>query len=163
MVLAGMLLVSYFRSVNRVSLEDRMLSSATELEDDGLISKTDIKEDVVKTEPKAGGEYVVEKGDSLWKISMKTYGTGYAWEKIYEANKGVLGNNPSQISSGIRLVLPDTSEASIDYTVSKGDTLWSISHNMCGNGNVWNTIASYNNIENPRTIEPGQILRIRCK
>lgn len=31
--------------------------------------------------------YKVVKGDSLWKISKKFYGTGTKWEKIYNANK----------------------------------------------------------------------------
>lgn len=31
--------------------------------------------------------YKVVKGDSLWKIARKNYGTGTKWEKIYNANK----------------------------------------------------------------------------
>lgn len=68
---------------------------------------------VQKTEPSpapelntSSGEYVVKKGDHLWKIAVEQYGSGYEWVKIYEANKGVIGNNPNLLFVGIKLVLP---------------------------------------------------------
>lgn len=51
----------------------------------------------------AGNTYTVVKGDSLWKISVRTYGDGYAWTKIAEANSLV---NPSLIHAGNVLTLP---------------------------------------------------------
>lgn len=38
----------------------------------------------------AAGTYVVQRGDSLWRISQKMYGRGWQWGKIYDANKAVL-------------------------------------------------------------------------
>lgn len=35
-------------------------------------------------------KYKVKKGDCLWKISKKFYGTGTKWKKIYDANKKVI-------------------------------------------------------------------------
>ncbi len=52
-------------------------------------------------------EYTVVKGDSLWQIAIKTYGDGYAWTKIYEANKKAIGANPNEIEKGMVLALPE--------------------------------------------------------
>lgn len=56
-----------------------------------------------KTVPKT---YTVKKGDSLWLISKKFYGSGESWKKIYEANKNVIGKNPNLIYPGQKLVIP---------------------------------------------------------
>lgn len=47
--------------------------------------------------------YVVRKGDSLSRIA-KTYDT--TWQKLYAANKGVIGNDPKLIKPGMELVVP---------------------------------------------------------
>lgn len=49
--------------------------------------------------------YVVQKGDTLQKISSKMYGTTKKWKKIFEANKDVL-KNPDKIRPGQKLVIP---------------------------------------------------------
>ncbi len=51
------------------------------------------------------GEYMVQKGDSLWKISIKAYNDGYQWTKVWEANKEIV-KNPNVIEPGTLLVLP---------------------------------------------------------
>lgn len=51
-------------------------------------------------------EYKVVAGDHLWKIAVKEYGDGYAWTKIYQANKKQIGSNPSEIEKGMVLVIP---------------------------------------------------------
>lgn len=47
--------------------------------------------------------YIVQPGDDLWQIALKTYGDGYAWPRIAEANKLV---NPNLIEAGTRLFIP---------------------------------------------------------
>jgi hypothetical protein len=54
----------------------------------------------------SGKTYVVKKGDSLWAISKRTYGNGSDYQKIYQANKSVVGKNPNLIYPGQKLVLP---------------------------------------------------------
>lgn len=49
--------------------------------------------------------YVVEKGDTLQKISNKFYGTTKQWKKIYEANKKAL-KAPDLIKMGQKLIIP---------------------------------------------------------
>lgn len=50
-------------------------------------------------------EYVVEKGDTLQKISKKFYGGYSKWTKIYEANKDILPN-PNKIKPGLTIRIP---------------------------------------------------------
>ncbi|WP_239613946.1 LysM peptidoglycan-binding domain-containing protein [Cohnella mopanensis] len=50
--------------------------------------------------------YVVKRGDSLWRISARVYGSGDQWRTIYEKNKAVVGANPNLIYPGQKLVIP---------------------------------------------------------
>ncbi|MBF0330577.1 MAG: LysM peptidoglycan-binding domain-containing protein [Candidatus Omnitrophica bacterium] len=56
----------------------------------------------VKTVPQ---EYVVEKDDTLQKISKKVYGTYSKWTKIYDANRDVL-KDPNFLKSGVKIKIP---------------------------------------------------------
>jgi LysM repeat protein len=49
--------------------------------------------------------YVVQKGDTLQKISQKFFGTTKKWKSIYDANKHVL-KSPDRIRPGQKLVMP---------------------------------------------------------
>lgn len=51
------------------------------------------------------GEYQVVKGDSLWKIAVRTYGDGYQWVKIWEENKAKLPN-ANGLEIGMILTIP---------------------------------------------------------
>lgn len=50
--------------------------------------------------------YTVKKGDCLWNIAKKYYGSGAQYTKIYNANKGVIGGNPNLIYPGQVLTIP---------------------------------------------------------
>lgn len=54
----------------------------------------------------SGKTYVVKKGDSLWTIAKRTYGNGTDLEKIYQANKSIIGKNKNSIKPDQKLVLP---------------------------------------------------------
>lgn len=56
--------------------------------------------------PPAAKTYTVAKGDCLWKIAQKLGLGGANYGKIYEANKGVIGNNPNLIYPGQVLTIP---------------------------------------------------------
>ena len=62
--------------------------------------------------PKTGvspNSYVVQKGDNLWNIAIKHYGSGYQWYKIRDANKdsvGTLSNGRPLIVPGQNLAIP---------------------------------------------------------
>jgi nucleoid-associated protein YgaU len=52
-----------------------------------------------------GQAHQVVRGDSLWKIAVKTYGDGYQWVKIWQENKVKL-RNPDLLEIGMTLQLP---------------------------------------------------------
>jgi RHS repeat-associated protein len=47
--------------------------------------------------------YTVTSGDTLWGIAAMFYGSGVQWQRIYQANVGVIGANPNLIFPGERL------------------------------------------------------------
>ncbi|MFB9328607.1 LysM peptidoglycan-binding domain-containing protein [Paenibacillus aurantiacus] len=50
--------------------------------------------------------YIVQPGDTLWKISQRTLGNGDRWREIYAANQPAIGKDPNQIRTGQKLVIP---------------------------------------------------------
>lgn len=62
---------------------------------------------VVRDAPPAqasGQRYVVRKGDSLWTIARRHYGSGAQWQKIANANPHL--QNPHRLTVGQELILP---------------------------------------------------------
>lgn len=113
---------------------------------------------------KNANTYTVQAGDTLWSIAEKSYNDGFAWTKIYDANKAVIGSDPWKIEKGIDLTIPSLPKpAPVEYTVVKGDSLWKISQTICFDGFQWSQIAKDNNLSNPSLIEPGLRLTITCK
>jgi len=55
-----------------------------------------------------GSQHVVAAGETLASIAAKAYGSGSSanWKRIYEANKSVIGANPSALKVGMKLVIP---------------------------------------------------------
>lgn len=56
--------------------------------------------------PSASQTYTVVKGDCLWNIAKKFYGSGAKYTTIYNANRGVIGGNPNLIYPGQVLTIP---------------------------------------------------------
>lgn len=50
--------------------------------------------------------YTVVRGDCLWNIAKKFYGSGAKYTVIYNANKGVIGGNPNLIYPGQVFTIP---------------------------------------------------------
>lgn len=63
------------------------------------VSRTD-------TSPSGGQTYTVKKGDCLYNISRKFYGSGSKWKIIYNANLSVIGGNPNLIYPGQVFTIP---------------------------------------------------------
>lgn len=126
----------------------------------------------INTERGISKEYTVEKGDTLWAISEIAYGSGYNWTDIKTANN----LKTDKIEVGQKLTLPEvatkeptattkivesasaTQIASDNYTVEKGDTLWSISVRAYGDGYQWTKVAQANNLKHPNVIHTGNTL-----
>ena len=50
--------------------------------------------------------YRVRPSDTLMSIARRLYGDGRAWQKIYDANRDVIGANPARLTVGTVLRLP---------------------------------------------------------
>jgi len=64
-----------------------------------------LKINKVETKEMIGGEYTIARGDSLWKIALKSYGDGYQWVLIWENNKQNI-KNPNKLEVGTKIVIP---------------------------------------------------------
>lgn len=51
-------------------------------------------------------KYTVKKGDNLSTIAQKLYGDSRKWQDIYNANKKIIGNNPTKLREGMELIIP---------------------------------------------------------
>ena len=54
----------------------------------------------------SGTTYTVVVDDNLWNIATQFYGDGTRYTEIYEANKDLIGDNPSLIQPGMVLTIP---------------------------------------------------------
>lgn len=64
------------------------------------------RETVSSPAPAAAQTYTVVRGDSLWAIAKRFYGSGSRHTVIYEANRAVIGGNPNRIYQGQVLTIP---------------------------------------------------------
>lgn len=84
---------------------DRKEKSFVEIEEEKASTKSEKKAETrpgVLNKPVADGAktYTVKAGDSLSKVFGKT------WRKVYDANKKLIGANPSILKPGQKLVIP---------------------------------------------------------
>jgi nucleoid-associated protein YgaU len=78
------------------------------------IPNVEAKQETIAVLPETGmgevieqDQYTVQKGDWLSKIALRAYGDMFAWEKIYEANKELIGSSPDLIEEGMVLTIPN--------------------------------------------------------
>ncbi len=128
----------------------------------------------LSTQTETSKEYTVVKGDTLWAIAESYFGSGYNWVDIKSTNK----LTTDKIEVGQKLTIPtlaskqptstqkivaaptvDTQQiVSENYTVVKGDTLWSIAVRTYGDGYKWVKIAHENHLGHPNVIHTGNVL-----
>ena len=56
--------------------------------------------------PAAGESYTVADGDTLATIAERFYGDGAQWQRIYDANRAAIGDNPDNVRVGTTLRIP---------------------------------------------------------
>jgi len=134
----------------------------------------EVKEDGKKYPAELAEKVVVAKGESLWTIAEKQYGSGYNWVDIAKEN-GL--KNANTITEGQELKLPKTAIKEVvktttaatvttiegdSYTVTKGDSLWIVAVKAYGDGYKWVEIAKANEIDLKQAsyIEIGQVLKL---
>lgn len=64
------------------------------------------RETAASPAPSTAQTYTVVKGDCLWNIAKKFYGSGSKYSVIYNANRSVIGGNPNLIYPGQVLTIP---------------------------------------------------------
>ena len=123
--------------------------------------------------------HVVQAGENLWKIAEKYYDSGYNWVDIASANNL---SNPGVVELGQELSIPSVESrtpttvattnilgdsagsseaiAGATYTVTRGDSLWSIAVRAYGDGYRWVDIARENDLTNPNIIHSGNVLTL---
>ncbi len=69
-------------------------------------TKEETAKEAERTSPPQAQTYTVVKGDCLWKIAQKFYGSGAQYTKIYDANKDTIGSNPNLIYPGQVFTIP---------------------------------------------------------
>lgn len=108
--------------------------------------------------------YIVEKGDTLARISQKIYGNGNRWQEMATLS-GL--SNPSRIFPG-DLVYYTLDESAVAFAktyeslarseeqVKPGDTLATIAKRVYGSSTAWRSIWRHNDsIDNPDVVTPG--------
>ncbi len=69
-----------------------------------VLPKSEINPETIP-ESITSDSYTIVKGDCLWKIAVRAYQDGYAWPKIYQANRDVI-KNPSLVEPGWVVTIP---------------------------------------------------------
>lgn len=149
LVIVGVLVVNYFKDRGSVNIPAN------------------------STVSQASNEHTVVKGETLWSIAENSYGSGYNWVDIKNANN----LQSDKIEVGQKLIIPSdiaakeptattevsgvsitTSITGDTYTVVHGDCLWDIAVRAYGDGFRWTEIAEVNNLTNPNLIHSGNVL-----
>lgn len=119
--------------------------------------------------PPAGtGTYVIQPGDSFWKIAEKVYGKGHLADALAAANPQM---DEFNLQAGKKLVLPPLVQLALPqpvqpalpagarmHTVRPGETLWDIAAERYGDGYKWRLIAAANPQVNPHLLPVGSSL-----
>jgi len=107
--------------------------------------------------PATAVKYIVQPGDWIYKIA-RTYGISV--DELLAGNPGV---NKDALVPGQEINIPAAGQVVIAptnttvYTVQAGDTLFAIA---LRNNTTTAALATLNNITNPDTLAPGDVLRI---
>lgn len=116
--------------------------------------------------------YVIQKGDTLYKVADKFYGNSARWKEIKAANGNL---SESTLQTGQKIVVPDVpilnnledahsfKQNNIKNAVYKlkwGDSLYKIASELYNNGDKWNIIQAHNKntITSLTDVPVGQVL-----
>lgn len=172
-IVMGVLLVNYFRGVQRTGTVTNPPQTAQTQEANG------------KTTLAADGKtkiHKVAKGETLWKIAEEYYQSGYNWVDIARENNLGQGNF-LEVDQEIRIPRVEAKKITVklaanensagnsvdeqkqaitgeNYTVVKGDSLWNIAVRAYQDGYRWTEIAKENKLDNPGIIHPGNTLKL---
>lgn len=72
------------------------------------------------TQATPGSNYAVQEGDTLSSIAQQAYGNANEWQKIYDANAQVIGNDPNLLRIGEILHIPFLAPKTCKVTAAAG-------------------------------------------
>ena len=157
-VVVGILIVNYFKDRKGQTLPE------------ALSTTNQVQTQTEKT-------HTIVRGETLWSVAEDSYGSGYNWTDIYNANNlksqnveigqvlkipHVAAKQPTATrqSATIKAGSVNQTITGNTYTVVHGDSLWNISVRAYGDGYQWVKIAKANNLKNPGIIHAGNILTL---
>lgn len=170
-ILIGVLVFRMYK-VNKPEISQQAEQTSVPTAQVGEV-KVEVKEDGSKVPLELPEKVTVEKGQHLWQIAEKHYGSGYNWVDIAKENNL---KNPSVVAVGQELRLPKVAVKQVEplvvaktglskiegdnYTVVKGDNLWNICVRAYADGYKWSEVAKFNNLSRPNYIEVGQVIKL---
>ena len=98
------LMARHARTDNTIALNDTPPPAPTTVKP-AVAPKVTTTTTATPPAPSSSGTYVVQKGDTLSKISKKFYGTPNRWQMIYEANRDRIPNM-NNLRVGTTLIIP---------------------------------------------------------
>jgi len=167
-VVVGTLLYNYFSAKPTDQISDLNLTNVDQLGQ----TADKLEVEIGQTPEGLPTTYKVQKGDHLWAIAEKYYGSGYNWTDIAAENKL---KKPDVIMEGTELTLPSVpakSQTMVEpevqvvtgkYTTRSGDSLWSVSVKVYADGYQWPKLWEANQDKigpNPDRLETGIELNI---
>ena len=154
-------------------LEDSAIVELEEPQVDNIIITPPIPKPEIVFADSVFEDYMIKRGDFLSKIAKQEYGDWLMWKNIYSWNRDEIGSNPNLIYPYrfLDLLKPagDAKKCPVqfyDYSVSKGETLWSIARNVFGDELAWIILYMDNEdlIEtNDGVLNPGMKIKLRKK
>jgi nucleoid-associated protein YgaU len=162
-IVVGVLIFNYFKGVGKEEKPTTPAPAPGEvklIEEEGKL----VPEGLPTT-------YKTQKGDHLWKIAEKFYGSGYNWVDIAQENN-LKNANFLMVDQELNIPKAAVRKPAMaaekfgpaitgnEYTVQKGDHLWGIAVRAYGDGYQWVKIASENNLKNPNLIYSGNVLKL---
>ena len=177
----GGLAFNYFAKLNKDNSDKKeptILANQEELKTVGEESFIkNITGEMVKNELSLPAKHKIQRGESLWGIAEKYYGSGFLWEKIAQANnltnfdlihgdneliipkiEGVASANVVVVREADEIIPADATVKGDSYIVVKTDTLWSIAQRAYGDPYKWTEIAKANNLSHPGLIHANNVL-----
>lgn len=113
----------------------------------------------------------IDEAEGLLGIARRLYGDGARWTALYDANRTVIGNNPTVVRVGQQLVIPHSGHDALPnvprvYQVQLGDLvqgLRGIAQRLWGQPDRWPELYAINRGaigDDPHTLQPGQWLLV---
>ena len=174
-VVVGALLYNYFSAKPTDQISDLNLTNVDQLGQ----TADKLEVEIGQTPEGLPTTYKVQKGDHLWAIAEKYYGSGYNWTDIAAENKlknadaimegmelaipSVPAKLQTMVEPEVQVVSPSPAAQTGKYTTQAGDSLWSVAVKVYADGYQWPKLWQANKDKigsNPDRVETGVELSI---